>query len=145
MTNLSIPASWAPRMTCSSRGLPCTCTSGLGSSPERAASRLPLPAARISASLVFDILDLGRRRARGPMRGIRKRGIVEIADADIGGAKDVRVGDTGGRCRIPERATLVILLDEVHAPRPEGRVLGRLPLNPCHCEVFCVDPYASAK
>src|SRR5271165_4071367 len=123
MTNLSIPASWAPRMTCSSRGLPCNCTSGLGSSPERAASRLPLPAARITASLVLDILHLGRRRGRGPTRGFRKRGIIEIANADIGGTEDQRVGDAGGRFRKPERAALAVLLDEMNTARPEGWVL----------------------
>src|SRR6516225_1179655 len=64
MTNLSIPAAWAPRMTCSSSGLPWSCTSGLGSSPERAGRRLPLPAARIKATLGLDIFDLGWRWAR---------------------------------------------------------------------------------
>src|SRR5208283_345001 len=145
MTNLSIPDSWAPRMTCSSSGLPRSCTSGLGSSPEHAARRLPLPAARIRASLVLDILYLGRRWARGTMRGIRKRGISEIADGDIRGAKNVRLGDTGGQCRIPERTALLILLNEMHAARPEGWVLGRLALNSCHCELFRIDPYPSAK
>src|SRR3974390_553578 len=143
MTNLSIPAAWAPRMTCSSSGLPWSFTSGLGSSPERAARRLPLPAARIRASLVLDILYLGGRSARGATRGIRKRGIIEIADGDIRGAKNVRFGDAGGQCRIPERTALLILLNEVHAARPEGWVLGRLALNSCDCEVFRIDPYAS--
>src|SRR5271165_4301774 len=145
MTNLSIPASWAPRMTCSSRGLPWSCTSGLGSSPERAARRLPLPAARISASLVFDILNLGQRRARGPTRGIRKRGIIEIANADIGGAEDPCVGDAGGRFRIPESTALVVLLDEVNTTRPERWDFGRYTLYPRYCEILCIDPYASAK
>src|SRR5271157_881161 len=145
MTNLSIPASRAPRMTCSSSGLPCNCTSGLGSSPERAASRLPLPAARISASLVIDVLDLGRRRARGPMRRIRKRGIIEIANADIGGAEDPRVGDAGGRFRKPESSALVVLLDEVNTPRPERWVFCRHTLHPRDCKILCIDPYASAK
>src|SRR5271165_5536325 len=145
MTNLSIPASWAPCMTCSSRGLPCTCTSGLGSSPERAASRLPLPAARISASLVFDILDLGWRRARGPTRRIRKRGIIEISNADIGGAEDPRVGDAGGRFRKPESSALVVLLDEVNTTRPERWGLCRYTLHPRDCKILRIDPYASAK
>src|SRR5271165_2641 len=145
MTNLSIPASWAPRMTCSSSGLPCNCTSGLGSSPERAARRLPLPAARIRASLVLDILNLGRRWARGPTRGFRKRGIIEVANADIGAVKDQRFGEAGGLDRIPERTALAVLLHEVNTTCPEGWTLCRLTLNARDRKIFRIDPDASAE
>src|SRR3974390_1203574 len=145
MANLSIPAAWAPRMTCSSSGLPCSCTSGLGSSPERAARRLPLPAARIRATLVLDILDLGWRWARGAARGIRKRRIIEIANADVGAVEDHRFGEACGLHRIPESSTLVILLNEVNAAGPEGGILGRLTFNARNREILCIDPDATAK
>src|SRR3974390_1949967 len=145
MANLSIPAAWAPRMTCSSSGLPCSCTSGLGSSPERAARRLPLPAARIRATLVLDILDLGWRWARGAARGIRKRRIIEIANADVGAVEDHRFGEACGLHRIPESSTLVILLNEVNAAGPEGGVFRWLAFGAGECEVFGIHPYASTE
>src|SRR5271165_6591039 len=129
-------------MTCSSNGLPCRCTSGLGSSPDRAASRFPLPAARISASLVLDIMCLHNLVSA---RWFASWPVIEIANADIGGAEDPRVGGAGGRFRKPERATLAVLLDEVNAARPERGVLGRLTLNAGDRIVFRVHPYASAE
>src|SRR5215469_10068580 len=145
MTNLSIPAAWAPRMTCSSSGLPWSCTSGLGSSPEQAARRLPLPAARIRATLVLDIFDLGWRWARGAARGIRERGIIEVANADVGAVEDHRHGEACGLNRIPESSALVILLDEVDTARPEGGILGRLTLYPRDRKILRIDPDAAAK
>src|SRR5215469_5590656 len=145
MTNLSIPAVWAPRMTCSSSGLPRSSTSGLGSSPERAARRLPLPAARISASLVLDILDLGWRWPRGGTRGIGKRGIIEVANADVGTVKDHRFGEACGLNRIPESTALVVLLDEVNTACPEGWVLCWLAFGAGKCEVFGIHPYLSTE
>src|SRR5215472_7808910 len=145
MTNLSIPAAWAPRMTCSSSGLLWSCTSGLGSSPERDARRLPFPAARIRATLVLDILDLGWRWARGATRGIRKRGIIEVANADVGAVEDHCFGEACGLNRIPEGSTLAILLDELNTARPEGRIFGRLTLNACDCKILRIDPDAAAK
>src|SRR5215469_227878 len=145
MTNLSIPAAWAPRMTCSSSGLPWSCTSGLGSSPERAARRLPLPAARIRAILVLDIFDLGWRWARGATRGIRKRGIIKVANADVGAVEDHRLGEACGLDRIPESSALVILLDEVDTPRPEGWILRWLAFGAGQCEVFGIHPYPSTE
>src|SRR5271165_464995 len=129
-------------MTCSSNGLPCRCTSGLGSSPDRAASRFPLPAARISASLVLDIMCLHNLVSA---RWFASWPVIEIANADIGGAEDPRIGDAGGRFRKPERAALAVLLDEVNAARPERRILCRPTLNPRDCIILCIDPYASAK
>src|SRR3974390_3252521 len=145
MANLSIPAAWAPRMTCSSSGLPCSCTSGLGSSPERAARRLPLPAARIRASLVLDILNLGWRWARGATRGIRKRGIIEIVNADVGAVEDHRFGEACGLHWIPESSTLVILLNEVNAARPERRILCGLTLRSSESKIFGIHPYPSTE
>src|SRR5215472_12422771 len=145
MTNLPIPAAWAARMTCSSSGLPWSCTSGLGSSPERAARRLPLPAARIRATLVLDILDLGWRWARGAMRGVRKRRIIEIANAHVGAVEDHRFGEACGLNRIPESSTLVILLDEVNTASPEGGILSGLTLYPRDRQILLIDPDAAAK
>src|SRR5215467_10160919 len=140
ITNLSIPAAWAPRMTCSSSGLLWSCTSGLGSSPERDARRLPFPAARIRATLVLDILNLGWRWARGATRGIRKREIVEVANADVGPVEDHRFGEACGLNRVPESSAPAILLDEMNTARPEGGILSRLPLNARDRKIFRIDP-----
>src|SRR5215467_14134231 len=145
ITNLSIPAAWAPRMTCSSSGLLWSCTSGLGSSPERDARRLPFPAARIRATLVLDILDLGWRWACRAARGIRKRGIIEVANADVGAVEDHRFGEACGLNRIPEGAAFVILLDEVDTPRPEGWILRWLAFGAGEREVFGIHPYPSTE
>ncbi len=56
--SLRYPAWRAPLITCSRRGVPFSGTSGFGPSPDRAAMRLPLPAARIKASLVVCIVCL---------------------------------------------------------------------------------------
>src|SRR5579864_8860882 len=101
MTNLSIPASLALVITCSSSGVPCTCTSGLGPSPDRAAMRLPFPAARIKANLAVCIVCLRQCVVGSRGRRIECRLVIEIADAHLGGAEHSRLGYACGLQRKP--------------------------------------------
>src|SRR5215469_2804524 len=96
-------------MTCSSSGLPWKRTSGLGSSPLRAASLVPIPAARIRAVLVLDITSL---HDLVTLRWFVRWPVIEIADGNVSGAEDHRFRDAGGIRGKPEGAVLVVLLDD---------------------------------
>src|ERR1700733_718460 len=57
------------------------------------------------------------------------RRIVEILNVHFRGAEDADIGHRTVGYRKPERAILVVLVNEVNALKPEGRILGRLALN----------------
>src|SRR5215471_10867619 len=137
-----MPASWPARMTCSSSGLPRKRTSGLGSSPLRAASLVPIPAARIRAVLVLDITSL---HDLVTLRWFVRWPVIEIADGNVGGAEDHHFRDAGGIRGKPEGAVLVVLLDEVNTMRPEGWLFGRLTVDAGDRIIFGINPYAPAK
>src|SRR5215469_11060435 len=137
-----MPTSWAARMTCSSSGLPWNRTSGLGSSPLRAASLVPIPAARIRAVLVLDITSL---HDLVTLRCFVRWPVIDIADADVGAVEDHCLGEACGLNRVPESTALAVLLDEVNTARPEGWILSRLTLNARDRKILRIDPDAAAK
>src|SRR5215469_108963 len=129
-------------MTCSSSGLPRKRTSGFGSSPLRAASLVPIPAARMRAVLVLDITSL---HDLVTLRWFVRWPVIEIADGNVSAAEDYRFRDAGGIRGKPEGSILVVLLDEVNTVRPEGWAFGRLTVDAGDRIIFSINPNAPAK
>src|SRR5271165_645233 len=146
ITKRSIPACFAPDMTCSSRGTPSNRTSGLGRKPETLFSRLPRPAARMTATLVLSMICLNpvhHRLSRQGRLSSRIRLIIEVANRDLGFSENACVGHAFCRDGEPKGAGFVILLHEMNAMRPKRRIFCWFALDSNDRKILGIDPDAA--
>src|SRR5208337_30987 len=126
--------------------MPSNRTSGLGRKPETLFSRLPRPAARMTATLVLSIIYLNAGHVslfRCGRRGAGIRLIIEVANRDVGSPKDACFGHAFCREGEPERAGFVILLHEMNAVRPKRRIFCWFALDSNDRKILGIDPDAA--